>query len=109
MNLRVIDLFVGCAIAYLLIIGAIRQAFSTECPNPGQPCKVLTITPDEERLLVGTPTSIGILPTAAQARQLDLGNYVAYFLQKISSAPAGDVKPKPEEKKDDKPAKAEKN
>lgn len=65
----------------------------TTCPD-ANPCKILTITTQEEKILLDDR---GILATAAQARSLDLGALVTYFQQKIAKAPAGDVKetPKP--------------
>lgn len=62
----------------------------TECQTAT--CKVLILTPDEEKVLVGQN---GILDTAAAARALDLGNIVSYFRTKVATAPAGDPKPAP--------------
>lgn len=61
-----------------------------QCPTPGETCKVLILSPTEERMLMGTN---GILDTAAQARSLDLGQFSVYLKTRIASAPAGDVKP----------------
>lgn len=74
----------------------------TECPDPS-PCKVVTVTAQEEKILMDER---GILATAAQARSLDLGALVTYFQQKIAKAPAGDLKevPKPVEKPADEAA-----
>lgn len=58
------------------------------CPTPGEKCKILTITEQEERLLMGQN---GVLDTAAQARNLDLGAFVVYFKTRIAGAPAGEV------------------
>src|SRR5882724_2385660 len=51
-------------------IFAISYASATECPVPGESCKVLVLSLQEERLLTGQN---GVLDTAAQARALDLG------------------------------------
>lgn len=59
----------------------------TDCPDPG-PCKVVTLSAQEEKILIDER---GILATAAQARSLDLGSLATYFQQKIARAPAGDV------------------
>lgn len=61
----------------------------TECPNPPATCKVLTLSAEEEKILLDER---GILATAAQARSLDLGALATYFQQKIAKAPAGDAK-----------------
>jgi hypothetical protein len=73
----------------LLVFGAVR-AFAVECPNPGEKCKVLFLSEQEERMLMGQN---GILDTAAQARSLDLGQFAVYLKTRIGSAPAGEVKP----------------
>ena len=64
-------------------------ALATDCPEGAKSCKVITLTLDEEQVLIQPR---GILDTAAAARQLDLANIVAYFRQKIDKAPLGDVK-----------------
>lgn len=60
------------------------------CPND-EPCKVLVLTQSELNVLV---QDNGILATAAQARNLDLGQIVSYFRQKIALASAGKNAPK---------------
>lgn len=72
----------------------------TECPNPPATCKVLTLSAEEEKILLDER---GILATAAQARSLDLGALATYFQQKIAKAPAGDAK-EPAKAADSKPA-----
>jgi hypothetical protein len=67
-------------------------AHATDCPEGLKSCKVLILTPDEEKLLTAPN---GILDTAAQARSLDLGKVVAFFYQKIATAPQGEVKAPP--------------
>lgn len=78
----------GMIYLFLWTIGVVEAA---ECPTPGEPCKVITLSPQEEQFLT---TKNGILDTAQAARYLDLGNVVAYFRDKIAKAPAGEVKPK---------------
>jgi hypothetical protein len=106
MTLRVYHLFLLSLAMWALVLALLAYmlgpVFAAEpdklgqCPNPGQPCKVITLTQDEEDILVGKPLKqVGILPTAAQARSLDLGQFVSYFLQKIQSAPHGEMKPDP--------------
>jgi hypothetical protein len=83
------------------------MANATDCPPDVKSCKVLVLTPDEEAALVNPR---GVLDTAQAARNLDLANIVAYFRNKIATAPAGTViatapagnVPPPEPKKEDK-------
>lgn len=58
------------------------------CPT-SKACRVVTIDDDEMKILAGAN---GILQTAAQARSLDLGQYVIYFQNKLQNAPAGEPK-----------------
>jgi hypothetical protein len=60
----------------------------TQCPTPQQQCRVLTLTADEEKVLV---MQNGILDTAAQGRNIDLGAAATYLRQKIIAAPVGDM------------------
>lgn len=72
---------------FLWFIGFITPAQSAEiptCPPPSKTCKLLTLTPDEERALID-PNQI--LHTAEQGRFLDLTNTVRYFRDKIRQAP----------------------
>lgn len=71
----------------------------TDCPSPA-PCKVITISPEEEQALTGPKM---LFDTAVQGRQLDMMGIASYFRQKLSVAPAGDV-PKAVEKAPDAPA-----
>jgi hypothetical protein len=73
------------------------KATAYPCPD-NQPCKILVLNAQEERILTGQN---GVLDTAAQARSLDLGQFVVYLKGKIASAPAGTVTPPPEAKKDE--------
>lgn len=85
------------ALLLFLWIIAARAAFADDlhvpCPTPGETCKVLILTPMEEKILM-QPN--GILDTAAQARNLDLGQFSVYLKTRISSAPAGEVVKLPE-------------
>jgi hypothetical protein len=62
----------------------------TDCPTPA-PCKVLVLTVEEEKALVGSNM---VFDTAAQGRQIELSGLAFYFRDKIARAPAGDA-PKP--------------
>lgn len=72
------------------------------CPSP-QPCKILTLSQEEEQALVASITIAdnpnrqvpGIFATAEQARPLDLGGAVRYFRDKIANAPRGIPQPPP--------------
>ena len=67
-----------------------RFSGKVQCPDPGVKCKVLFLSEQEERMLMGQN---GVLDTAAQARNLDLGQFVVYLKTRIGSAPAGEMKP----------------
>src|SRR5258708_826470 len=62
---------------------------TTQCPNPGEPCKILIVTQQEEKYLM---MANGVLDSAAQARAIDLGQFVVYFKQKLVQAPLGGIK-----------------
>lgn len=68
-------------------------AYGAECPTP-DPCKVLTLTPQEEGFLTQPG---GILDTAQKGRLVDLVGPVQYFRDRIRDAPAGEPK-KPDPK-----------
>lgn len=72
----------------LLFLFFINPAFAADCPAGAPSCKVLTLTPDEEAILIQPR---GILDTAATGRQLDLGHVAAYFRSRIEKAPSGNV------------------
>lgn len=100
MTLELLVLFIAGTLLVLFLqwilarpAGA-AEAATTQCPNPGEPCKIVTISPQEEQLLIKQG---GILDTAQAGRYIDLGNIVAYFRMKLANAPAGEVKPKPEQ------------
>ena len=88
-HIRQLLLLLNFIIVALVIFGAVK-AFAAECPDPGVKCKVLFLSEQEERMLMGQN---GILDTAAQARALDLGQFAVYLKTRIGSAPAGEVKP----------------
>lgn len=68
----------------------------TDCPSPA-PCKVITLSAEEEQALTGPKM---LFDTAVQGRQLDMMGIASYFRQKLSIAPAGDA-PKAAEKASD--------
>ena len=80
-------MFFVMALAFFAV--AVTRAFAAECPDPGVKCKVLYLTEQEEKILMGQN---GILDTAAQARALELGQFSVYLKTRIGSAPQGDVK-----------------
>lgn len=87
----------SCTVVWAILLTAgISYAWSDElhvpCPTPGQPCKVLLLTPQEEGVLM---QQNGVLDTAAQARALELGQFSVYLKTRIATAPQGDVKPLP--------------
>ena len=86
-------------ISFLVLAASLAFAQTSDlttikCPNPGEPCKVLVLTPNEEKVLTGPN---GILDTAAQGRSIELSGAVVYMKNKIQNAPEGTVQapPKP--------------
>jgi hypothetical protein len=79
-----------CALFWMVLcITVVRADELPKYPCPdNQPCKVLTLTPQEEKLLIGQN---GILDTAAQGRALELGQFSVYLKTRIATAPAGEV------------------
>jgi hypothetical protein len=91
----------GLAAVWLLALAfAVRADPLPQCPNVGEPCKILFLSPQEEQMLM---TKNGILDTAAQARAIDLGQFSVYLKTRIAAAPAGEVR-----KDESKPAEAPK-
>jgi S-formylglutathione hydrolase FrmB len=83
----------GLAGAWLIALSfAVRADELPKCPTPGEPCKILLLSPQEEQMLM---TKNGILDTAAQARAIDLGQFSVYLKTRIAGAPAGTVTPVP--------------
>ena len=83
------------AVAFCLLLWSIAFALAegnVQCPDPGQQCKILYLTQQEEKLLMGQN---GVLDTAAQARALDLGQFSVYFKTRIAGSAQGEVKPLP--------------
>jgi hypothetical protein len=80
------------------------EPLNIPCPTPGQTCKIIVLTSEEESILTGKN---GVLDTAAQSRALDLGPFVVYVRQKIAQAPEGTVTKLPDQapKADAAPAK----
>ena len=73
-----------------------QSSGAPSCPNPGEKCKIIYLSEQEERMLM---TQNGILDTAAQARALDLGQFAVYLKTRIGSASQGEVKPVEQPKK----------
>lgn len=84
-----------CAIFWIVLCMTIvhaEDAPKLACPTAGERCKILYLSEQEERMLMGQN---GILDTAAQARAIDLGQFSVYLKTRIAGAPAGEVKPVP--------------
>ena len=109
LNWGLIAALLFCAAFWLFFfVSGIKNLFADElvkpatvqCPIPGEKCKVLLLTEAEEQVLM---KANGILDTAAQARNLDLGGAAVYFKTKIGTAMQGEVVPlkhdAPEDKK----------
>lgn len=81
-----------CAIFWIVLCMTIvhaEDAPKPACPTAGERCKILYLSEQEERMLMGQN---GILDTAAQARAIDLGQFSVYLKTRIAGAPAGEVK-----------------
>ena len=78
-----------CVVLWVIFAFVVRS-HATECPTPGEKCKVIFLTEQEEKMLMGQN---GILDTAAQARALDLGQFAVYLKTRINGAAQGEVKP----------------
>ena len=89
------------AIIFSLLFWSVlaRAAENVQCPDPGQQCRILYLSPQEEKMLLAPN---GVLDTAAQARALDLGQFAVYFKTRIAQSPQGEVKPVPTDKPLDK-------
>ena len=94
-------LIAGIVFSILVWSALITAVRAAECPTPGESCKVLFLSAQEERILTGQN---GILDTAAQARALDLGQFAVYLKTRIGSAPAGEMKPQQPAAPENKPA-----
>lgn len=94
---KIIATMLVFAIGFIFLVlwtaGLVEAA--EQCPTPGEPCKVLVITPQEEKMLIGQG---GIMDTAAAGKMIELGSVATYFKGKIASAPMGEMKPKDESK-----------
>lgn len=86
------DILLAAVLVAILVLLA-HAAFGDEYPCPNnQPCKIITINPQEEQSLVQPG---GVLDGASFANKMGLEGVVAYWKNKLQSAPAGKVeKPK---------------
>ena len=80
--------WLALCVAIVWYFFGVPKARAEDCPPNAKSCKVLTLTPEEQDMLVRDK---GILQTAVQARPLDLGAVVQYFVNKIEHAAAGKV------------------
>jgi hypothetical protein len=76
------------AIATTMVLAS--PALAEQCPTPGEPCRIIVLTAQEEKILM-QPN--GVLDTAAQARALDLGQFAVYLKTRIAASPQGEVVP----------------
>jgi hypothetical protein len=87
LNLAFLFLVAAWIVACITVV---RADELPKCPTPGEPCKIVYLTSQEEKLLMGLN---GVLDTAAQARALDLGQFAVYFKTRIAASPAGEITP----------------
>ena len=79
---------------FMLAMNAASRAEDVACP-PGVPnCKVISVTSDEERVLVGPA---GIFDSAEFANRMNLSGPIQYWRNKLAAAP--EIKAKPVEPK----------
>ena len=79
---------------FMMAMNAASRAEDVACP-PGVPsCKVISVTADEERVLVGPA---GIFDSAEFANRMNLSGPIQYWRNKLAAAP--EVKAKPVEPK----------
>ena len=79
---------------FMLAMNAASRAEDVACP-PGVPsCKVISVTADEERVLVGPA---GIFDSAEFANRMNLSGPIQYWRNKLAATP--EVKAKPVEPK----------
>ncbi len=78
--------YLGFAVVAAFLLTAAGSAFATDCPAGTPSCKIITITPDEERALTE-----GIFPAAEWANRAGLTDMIAAWKQKIRMSPNGVV------------------
>ena len=79
---------------FVFVMSAVSRAEDVACP-PGVPsCKVISVSPDEERVLVGPA---GIFDSAEFANRMNLSGPIQYWRNKLAAAP--EIKAKPVEPK----------
>jgi hypothetical protein len=82
-----IRLLVGVLLALSIVPAFAEEAQDKiKCPDKN-PCRVLFISEAEFAMLMGEK---GVLATAAQARNLDLGAFATYMQTKLITAPQGE-------------------
>lgn len=89
MRLSILTLGFSAVLAAAPVLAA--EPHEIKCPD-NKPCKVVVLTEQEVQILTGPN---GILDTASKARNLDLGQFVVYFQNKLANAPSGEVTPAP--------------
>ena len=68
---------------FMLFMNAASRAEEVTCP-PGVPsCKIITLSPDEERVLIGPAA---IFDSAEFANRMNLAGPIQYFRKKIEEA-----------------------
>ncbi len=77
------------ATIFALLTAAYPADLAVPCPT-ANPCKVITLTQEEEQALTGAK---GILASAVDARLVDLLGVATYFRDKIRDAPNGTPRP----------------
>ena len=76
----------GAIVLFFIAYAHAQDAPKIPCPDKN-PCRVLFISEAEFAMLMGEK---GVLATAAQARNLDLGAFATYMQTKLITAPQGE-------------------
>lgn len=79
--------FLAYAALAVFFLTAASSAFAESCPN-NQPCKVITLTPQEEQTLTGPG---GIFAQAEWASRSTMSDLVAAWKEKLKQAKPGTV------------------
>ncbi len=90
MNTKILAVAIFLVFAFLMVLNGLSRAAETTCP-PGVPaCKIITLSPDEERSLTAPN---GIFDAAEFANRMALSGPINYWKNKIATAP--EIKAKP--------------
>lgn len=104
MNERTVSFIVWSTVIAAVVLVAVmagrargQELPAYPCPIAGKPCKIVVMTPEEEKTLTDPDM---LMDHAIWANRVKFDSLVAAWRQKLQQAPAGKiVEPKPEDKK----------